>query len=153
MERAIGIELRKISNLSCRYFEQRTNKKQVDAITGTNGWIIGYIAGQEAQGKTVCQRDLEARFGITRSTASKVVSLMVQKELLAQESVPGDKRLKRLVLTEKALQVKRLMDEDYHKFENTLCRGFTAAELQTLFSLLDRLQENLKQMNEEEGAQ
>ena len=46
MERAIGIELRKLSNLTCRYFEQQTNKKTVDDITGTNGWIIGYIAYQ-----------------------------------------------------------------------------------------------------------
>ena len=60
MERSIGIELRKLSNLSCRYFEQRTNKKEVDALTGTNGWIIGYIAGREAKGEAVYQRDLEA---------------------------------------------------------------------------------------------
>ena len=40
MERALGIELRKLSNLTCRYFDQQTNKRAVDAVTGTNGWII-----------------------------------------------------------------------------------------------------------------
>lgn len=153
MESAIGIKLRKLSNLSCRYFEQRTNKKQVDAITGTNGWIIAYIARREAQGEAVYQRDLETRFGITRSTASKVVSLMVQKGLISQEGVAEDKRLKRLALTEKAAQVTRLMEEDYQSFEATLRRGFTEAELQTLFSLLDRLQENLKRMDDKEAAE
>ena len=44
MERAIGIEVRKLSNLICRCFEQQTSLKQAEAITGTNGWIIGYIA-------------------------------------------------------------------------------------------------------------
>ena len=34
MERALGIELRKLSNLTCRYFDQQTNKRAVDAVTG-----------------------------------------------------------------------------------------------------------------------
>ena len=49
MERALGIELRKLSNLTCRYFDQQTNKRAVDAVTGTNGWIIGYIARREKE--------------------------------------------------------------------------------------------------------
>ncbi|MBQ9196951.1 MAG: MarR family transcriptional regulator [Clostridia bacterium] len=151
MERAIGIELRKLSNLTCRYFEQKTNKKQVDAITGTNGWIIGYIADQESRGNPVFQRDLENRFGITRSTASKVVSLMVQKGLVEQRPVPDDKRLRRLVLTERAQQVKQLMDEDHLNFERTLRRGLSDADVRTLFSLLDKLKDNLRFMDEREG--
>ena len=151
MERAIGIELRKLSNLTCRYFEQKTNKKQVDAITGTNGWIICYIADQESRGNPVFQRDLENRFGITRSTASKVVSLMVQKGLVEQRPVPDDKRLRRLVLTERAQQVKQLMDEDHLNFERTLRRGLSDADVRTLFSLLDKLKDNLRFMDEREG--
>ena len=150
MERAIGIELRKLSNLTCRYFEQQTNKKTVDDITGTNGWIIGYIAYQESKGQPVYQRDLETRFGVTRSTASKVVSLMMQKGLIEQQSVAEDRRLRRLALTPRAEEVKRLMDEDYDRFESTLRRGFSEGELQTLFSLLERLKENLTQMDEKE---
>jgi len=152
MEQSIGVELRRLSNLTCRYFEQQTNKKQVDAITGTNGWIIGYIARQEKEGRQVCQRDLEARFGITRSTASKVVSLMAQKGLLDQQSVPEDRRLKQLVLTERARQVALLMEEDHQQFEQTLRRGFSEEELETLFFLLEKLKSNLRQMNEKEGA-
>ena len=150
MERDIGIELRKLSNLTCRYFEQKTNKKQVDAITGTNGWIIGYIARQESLGNPVYQRDLENRFGITRSTASKVVNLMVQKGLVEQRPVPEDKRLRRLVLTPRAQQVKQLMDEDHRRFEQTLRRGLNDADVRMLFSLLDRLKKNLEQMDEKE---
>ena len=150
MERAIGIELRKLSNLTCRYFEQQTNKQKIEAVTGTNGWIIGYIAHQQSKGRPVYQRDLETRFGITRSTASKVVSLMMQKGLIEQQSVAEDRRLRRLTLTPRAEEVKRLMDEDYDRFESTLRRGFSEGELQTLFSLLERLKENLTQMDEKE---
>lgn len=153
MERALGIELRKLSNLTCRYFDQQTNKRAVDAVTGTNGWIIGYIARREKEGSEVYQRDLETRFGITRSTASKVVALMVQKGLIEQQSVPGDRRVRRLTLTPKAEEVKRMMDEDHEKFEATLRKGLSEEELATLFSLLDRLQENLRGMDVKEGTE
>ena len=128
MERALSIELRKLSNLTCRYFDQQTNKRAVDAVTGTNGWIIGYIARREKEGREVYQRDLETRFGITRSTASKVVALMVQKGLIEQQSVPGDRRVRRLTLTPKAEEVKRMMDEDHEKFEATLRKGLSEEE-------------------------
>ena len=150
MERDIGVELRRISNLTCRYFEQQSNKKLVEAITGTNGWIIGYIARKEKEGEAVYQRDLEKHFGITRSTASKVVNLMVQKGLVEQRPVPEDKRLRRLMLTERAREVKQLMDEDHQRLEQTLRRGFSDDEVSTLFSLLDRLKENLEQTDESE---
>lgn len=153
MERALGIELRKLSNLTCRYFDQQTNKRAVDAVTGTNGWIIGYIARREKEGREVYQRDLETRFGITRSTASKVVALMVQKGLIEQQSVPGDRRVRRLTLTPKAEDIKRMMDEDHEKFEATLRKGLSEEELATLFSLLDRLQENLRGMDVKEGTE
>ena len=130
-----------------------SRKRQAVDVAVARHWlerIIGYIAYQESKGQPVYQRDLETRFGVTRSTASKVVSLMAQKGLVEQQSVPEDKRLRRLVLTPKAEEVKRLMDADHSSFEETLRRGFSESELQTLFSLLERLKENLTQMDEKE---
>lgn len=154
MERFIGAELRRLSNLSCRYFERQAGKRQTEAITGTNGWIIGYIGRREERGEVVYQHDLESRFGITRSTASKVVSLMAQKGLVEQLSVEGDRRKKQLRLTRKAREVTQMMNEDRRHFEQILRRGFSAEELETLFSFLDRLRANLseKEENEEQEA-
>ena len=148
MERYIGAELRRLSNLSCRYFERQAGKRQTEAITGTNGWIIGYIGRREERGEVVYQHDLESRFGITRSTASKVVSLMAQKGLVEQLSVEGDRRKKQLRLTRKAREVTQMMNEDRRHFEQMLRRGFSPQELETLFSFLDRLHANLSEKEE-----
>lgn len=148
MERYIGAELRRLSNLSCRYFERQAGKRQTEAITGTNGWIIGYIGRREERGEVVYQHDLENRFGITRSTASKVVSLMAQKGLVEQLSVEGDRRKKQLRLTRKAREVTQMMNEDRRNFEQMLRRGFSVEELETLFSFLDRLHANLSEKEE-----
>lgn len=150
MERALGVELRTLSNLTRRYFEQYSHKKCIEAITGTNSWIIGYIGDRAEEGEDVYQRDLETRFGITRSTASKVINLMVQKGLIERQSVMHDARLKKLVLTEKSREIKRLMDEDHQRFERELRKGFAEDELQMLFACLDKMKQNLKELSKEE---
>ena len=150
MKKALGLELRSLSNLMRRYFEQYSHKKCIEAITGTNSWIIGYVGDKTSEGIDVYQRDLETRFGITRSTASKVVNLMVQKDLLERRSVPHDARLKKLVLTEKSLEIKKLMDEDHNRFESALCKGFSPDELLQLFGYIERMKKNLKELSKEE---
>ena len=103
-----------------------------------------------AAGEDVYQRDMETQFGITRSTASKVINLMVQKGLIERQSVPHDARLKKLVLTEKSQEIKRLMDEDHLLFEQALRKGLDEDELQMLFSCLDKMKKNLKELSKEE---
>ena len=135
----IGIELRYLNNLIRRYVDNKLHKKYIDSVTGTNGWIIGYIADHG----DVYQKDLEAEFGITRSTASKVVSLMVQKGLVEHRSVPQDARLKKLVLTDKALELSKLMNQDHEAVETTLKKGFTEEELSNLHSYIERMKQNI----------
>lgn len=135
----IGIELRYLNNLIRRYVDNKLHKKYIDSVTGTNGWIIAYIA---AHGD-VFQKDLEAEFGITRSTASKVVGLMVQKGLIEHRSVPQDARLKKLVLTDKALELSKLMNQDHEAVEKTLKKGFTEEELSNLHSYIERMKQNI----------
>ncbi len=141
MDKEIGLELRRLNNLTKRYLDNHTNKKIIDSITGTNGWIIGYLADRD--GQDVFQRDLERQFGITRSTASKVINLMVQKGLVQRESVPQDARLKKLVLTQKAREVSAMMVEDRNAIEGKLTQGFSAEEIDVLYSYLLRMKQNM----------
>ena len=75
---------------------------------------------------------------------------MVQKGLIERQSVMHDARLKKLVLTERSQEIKRLMDEDHLRFEMALRKGFEAEELQTLFASLDKMKNNLKELSKEE---
>ncbi len=142
--KVIGCEIRVLSNLIHRWVENSPNKKKIDRVTGSNAWIIDYIAAQNEKGTDVFQRDFEQQFGITRSTASKVVNLMVQKELIERQGVPGDARLKKLVLTAKAREVHQLMMEEFVMIERTLSSGFSEEELERFFDYLHRMQNNIK---------
>ena len=141
----IGLELRSLNNMIRRYFEFSSHKNEIETITGNNGWIIGYLA--DNADKDIYQKDLEDHFTITRSTASKVLSLMEQKGLIQRQAVAQDARLKKLVLTEKAWKIKGLMREDSERMERTLTNGFTEEEVETLYSYLQRMRTNISNMN------
>ena len=138
--------MRSLSHRIHRFFQNSPNKKTVDSITGTNGWIIGYLA--DRQDKDVFQKDIEREFDITRSTASKVIDLMEQKGLVERQKVASDARLRKLVLTDKSLQLAELIAEDKKHLDEVLMRNFTEEEKEKLTEFITRMRKNL----EEEGG-
>ena len=122
----IGNDVRILSHQIHRWIENAPNKKKIDSVTGANAWIIGYISDKTDNNEDVFQKDLEKCFEITRSTASKVVNLMVEKGLIERQSVPWDARLKKLVLTDRAKAVNKLMIEDFTEVETILSKGFSS---------------------------
>jgi DNA-binding MarR family transcriptional regulator len=143
----VGLEIRSLNNMIRRYFVFSSHRKEIDTITGNNGWIIGFLAKNSE--RDIFQKDLEEHFTITRSTASKVLSLMEQKGLIRRQAVAQDARLKKIVLTEKAEQVKELMSEDAERMERVLVRGFTGEEKQILLSYLGRMKDNIEAVQKE----
>lgn len=142
MKKTVHKELRSLSHMIFRTIENCFNKKKIESMSGNNGCIIGYLS--DNRDKDVFQRDLEKEFGITRSTASKVINLMEQKGLVERKSVAHDARLKKLVLTEKSEAIAHLMSDDTARLESVLTEGFSEEELDTLFGYIDRMKDNLR---------
>ena len=138
----INTELRIISRNINNYFINYGNRKKVDKMPGSGGWIISYIA--ENYNRDVFQRDLEKEFDITRSTASKNVDLLVENGFIEREPVDYDARLKKLVLTEKAKDVFKIMRNDRADLETQMLKGFSDEEKKQLRVFLKRLSANLE---------
>lgn len=139
--RGIGDELRALSKLIMRRAENDTHIKDIESMTGTNGWIIAFLANNRH--RDVYQRDIEKEFCVTRSTASKVIKLMEQKGYVRRESVPHDARLKKLTLTEKAEEISDMMLEDHRMMEQMLLKGFEPEEIEILTGYILRLKGNV----------
>lgn len=150
-EPTIGMELHSLSNMNRRYMDNNSHKQLLESITGTNGWIIGYL--DHNSDRDVFQKDLEDAFSITRSTVSKVVNLMVQKGLVERSPVDYDARLKKLTLTQKSLELISFMDEDRSKHEDVLTKGFTENEKQQLSEYIRRMKNNMKTALDELGIE
>lgn len=148
MEYSIGREIHVLSNRVCRYLDNSKELRHIEEATGKNTWIIGYIAQKEKEGIAVYQRDMENQFGITRSTASKVVNRMVKKGLIERQSVPEDARLKKLVLTERSREIHQRMTAEFRDMEESLVDGFSGEEIEQLRDYLQRMKYNIEKKEE-----
>ena len=95
----IGHALHVLDTTMRRYIDTYSHKKEHENLTGTNTWVIQFIA--DHKDGPVYLRDIERRFGITRSTASKVVDMLVRNGFVERHTGETDARLRRLTLTEK----------------------------------------------------
>lgn len=142
MQRKIGIDIHRLDNRIRRYVQRSVTQYEMEAVSGTNGRIVRFLS--EHADRDVYQKDLESEFGITRSTASRVLRLMEQKGLVERQSVPHDARLKKLLLTERSRKLVQQMCQTGTTLDARLLRGFSPDEVRTLYGFLDRMFQNLE---------
>lgn len=142
-EKRIGFEIRCINNLFKRYIE--LNKPpELDETTGIHGWAIKYL--YENRDKEIFQKDFETRFSIRRSTATNMLKLMEVKGLIERVSVPKDARLKKIVLTGKAINIHKQIEKNIMDFEKQLSKGLSEEEMETFFKILDKIKNNMEEI-------
>lgn len=135
-----GHKINYVSNIIKREIENLDSIQRMEKISGTNSFILVYISNNEEK---VYQKDIERKFGITRSTASKVISLMEAKGMIIRKGCDTDLRLKQLVLTEEAKKIVLAVKEDLNQFEKRLTHGLTDEEKDLLISILCKIEKNL----------
>ena len=141
MDRKIGKRIRCTSTKIKRVIENLDSIKRLDNISGTNGFIIVFIYKSK---EDVYQKDIEKEFGITRSTASNIISLMEKKNLIIREKVDDDARLKKLSLTEEAKKYARDVLNDLKLFEDKITKDIKDDDLDTFISVLEKIENNLR---------
>ena len=142
MERKLGFEIHRTSKLVKRYMDNDATKLYVDKMTGTHGWAIGYF--YHHKDRDVFQKDFEQEFNIRRSTASNILALMEKNGLIIRESVPYDARLKKITLTQKAIEIHNIVEGAFEKLEDTMQKGITSEELAIFYRVLDKININLE---------
>ena len=136
---AIGCKINYVSNIIKREIEKLESIEALERVSGTNSFILVYISEKEI----VFQKDIEKEFGITRSTASKVISLMESKGMILRKSVRNDLRLKQLVLTDEAKMIVESVKKDLNSFEERLTLGLTKEDKDNLLSIMNKLENNI----------
>lgn len=140
--RRLGFEIHKTSRIIKRYMDSDATKSYVDKMTGTHGWAVGYFYNNRH--RDVFQKDFEQEFNIRRSTASAILALMEKNDLIKRESVPYDGRLKKITLTKKALEVQCVVNDAFDRFESTMKKGISEAELEAFFTVLQKINSNME---------
>lgn len=145
-EKEIGFQMRTTSNLIRRNLEKSAVFNQTQSLTGAHGWVIGYL--YDNRHRDVYQRDFESEFKIRRSTITNMLKLMEKNDLIIRESVDGDARLKRIRLTEKAMQMQKAIAEDIAALEGKISVGITEEEKEIFFGVINKIKANLEDKND-----
>ena len=87
---------------------------------------MGHPVHRRSQRRAVYLRDIERRFGITRSTASKVVDMLVRNGFVERHTGETDARLRRLTLTEKSENLLADIRADHEAMEAVLTKRLHA---------------------------
>lgn len=144
-EKMVGFQLRTLNNLIKRDVE-KSKSEILGNSTGVHGWAIGYL--YENSDREIFQKDFETHFSIRRSTATKMLQLMEKNGLVIRVPVETDARMKKIVLTEKAIDIHKKIIKDIKDREKRLTQGVTKEELDIFFSVTNRIKANLEENND-----
>jgi len=136
----VGLAIRILSNQIGREFDYQISNLPAD-ITGLQGRVIGFVIDKSGD---VFQKDIEKELDIRRSTATAILQLMEKKGLLTRETVSDDARLKKIVLTDKALGIRNQIKNMLERVESQLISGLTEDEINTFFSVMKKISNNIK---------
>lgn len=145
--RSIGLEVKTLCNMIKReLYEAKTEEEKIarQDLTGVQGWIIGYICAKSKE-QDVFQKDIEKEFKIRRSTATGILQQLEKKGYIEKVSVNHDARLKKLVLTPKAIEGHSFVMERIQETERKLAKGLSEGEMLFFFEIMEKIKKNLEQ--------
>ena len=139
----LGFKINTISHLIKRGMDMKNESANIPELTRSQVWIIKYLSEESKKGD-IYQRDLEKAFNVRRSTATGMLQLMEKKGLIQRLPVPHDARMKKLVLTDYAIQISERMEKNIDTMEETMRKGITEEEIKVFSAVCSKIMKNLE---------
>lgn len=144
----IGSKFKKITSLLKWNIDHSDTFTANPELTNVTGWTIGYISRRMKNGIETYQKDIEKEFKISRSTASGLLANMEEHGYIVREISEIDNRLKRIILTEKSIELHNKVINTFDEVERTFLTGFSDDEKKELINYLTRIEINLEKKRE-----
>ena len=129
----------KLSNKLRRKFDMLSSRKE---FSGSQGRTLRFLLSQT---EDIYQKDIEEEYSIRPSTATQLLKQMEKNGLIIREPEAYDNRLKKIVVTDKALLYKQQVIEDLTTLEETLIKGISETDLQVFFRVTEKMMDNLSE--------
>lgn len=122
--------------------QRRRGRSYFNAVDISPGQprILGYL--EEHDG--CIQRELATNCNLEPASVTSVLGIMEAKGLITRASVPGDKRVQKVWLTDSGRRQCAACDVVFDQLDSELFAGFTPQERQNLQTYLQRIYENMK---------
>lgn len=139
----MGFQIKCVNNMIRRKLDIRFAAAGLEELIGMQGPVLGYIHG-ESQKRDIFQRDVEKAFNIRRSTATVLLQNLEQKGYIVRQPVNSDGRLKKIVMTKKAVQHHLIICKEIDAFNKELETGISPEEKELFLNILDKVKKNLE---------
>lgn len=101
--------------------------------------------------KDVYAKDIEDAFDMRRATVTGILQLMEKNGIIVREENNIDGRLKRIRLTQKAINLRLKMKKNIQKVESNLLSDLSKEEIETFLKIMEKMSHNLCTKKEEES--
>lgn len=129
----------KLSNKLRRRLDMLSSRKD---FSGSQGRTLHFLLAQTGD---VFQKDIEEEYSIRPSTATELLKQMEKNGLILREPAAYDNRLKKIVVTEKALRYKQQVVEDLTALEEALVKDISEEDLKVFFRVIEKMMDNLSE--------
>lgn len=127
----------KLSNKLRRKIDRFSSKGE---FSGSQGKALHFILTQT---EDIFQKDIEEEYSLRPSTATELLKRMEQNGLIYREPLANDARMKRIVVTDKALQYKDIVTKNILGLEKELTKDIPEEELAVFFRVMEKMLDNL----------
>lgn len=111
-------------------------------VTYPQSRVLTRLFGQLGKGN-VNQRDLEHALGIKASSVSSLVRNLENKGFITCERLPEDTRNKRVMLTDKGLELRQTLYDARNQAEALVTQGLTPEQIEVFRTCLRQVMTNL----------
>lgn len=137
-----------LTHSAARYVSKLSNKlrRKLDMLSsredfsGSQGRTLQFLL---AQTEDIFQKDLEEEYSIRPSTATELLKQMEKNGLIVREPVAYDNRLKKIVVTEKAMTYRSQVVKELTALEESLVQGISEDDLRIFFKVIEKMMDNL----------
>lgn len=139
----LGLDISKINHIISRKMDAAVISSIDDNLTVSQAYVIDFI-NMEGKHRDIFQKDLEKQFDLKRSSISLMLNNMEKSDLIQRIPVEQDARLKKIILTQKAMMLNEKIFNAISSIENKLCEDLTLEEIRVFYKVLDKIRNNLE---------
>ena len=138
----LGLDIEKIDRIISRDMDANMMKTiDGDKLTVSQAYVIDFIL--TSQKEDIFQKDLEKEFDLKRAAISLMLNNMEKNDLIKRVPVSEDARLKKIVLTEKAIALSTKIIGAVDEIEHTLVEDLTQEEIDNFYTVLNKMRNSL----------
>ena len=116
-----------------------------DKKSMTKFMSIDYIYDRSLENKETYAKDIGKHFGLNKSTTSEMIKSLQSEGMIEMIVDSNDARLKKLVLTNNALNLVKQERTLFEEFYSQVTNNLTKEEIETYINISKKMIENLKE--------